>query len=219
MRYSRHIENRNLRMPRTSIFQDNPIILNERCTPCENYLERIHETIQGMLAHHSHLKVFRFDMRLPPEYQANYDSRKRPLISRFFSSLSSKINSAIQRRQRCGSRVHPTQLGYIWAREFSTNGRPHFHCVIIINKQTFWNLGAYDPLSDCLYGLICQAWASALGYQPFEVAPMVHIPENAGYDLRRDEPYEGLFYRLSYLAKVETKVYGSGKNFGTSSIK
>ncbi|MBF4264325.1 inovirus Gp2 family protein [Vibrio anguillarum] len=70
--------------------------------------------------------------------------------------------------------------------------------------------------------MIKEAWASALGINYFEVRSSVHFPSNSTYYIHKgkdshQEEYRQCFYRLSYLAKVNTKVYSNGlKNISTS---
>lgn len=68
-----------------------------------------------------------------------------------------------------------------------------------------------------------KAWASALGLIDVNHAKrLVHFPANSSYFIDRnselfEKQYEDLFYRTSYLAKVETKEYGDKqRNFGYS---
>ncbi|WP_369685717.1 YagK/YfjJ domain-containing protein [Photobacterium toruni] len=67
------------------------------------------------------------------------------------------------------------------------------------------------------------AWASALGVEYFLISRYVHFPQDTPtYCVNINSStsisdYNRVFYRLSYLAKLETKVFGTKeKSFGYS---
>lgn len=191
------------------IWQQGPFIYN--------YLQRIDETIQGALQEHASIMAVRVDLRLP--YQFNWQSQPdvRPVFSKFIASLKAKIKARQAQTLREGKRFHPTNLHFAWTREFGQSGKPHYHCVLFFNKQTFRGLGKFNPHSGSLYSMISSAWASALGIEPHLADGLASIPRNAIYRITRGERYDDLFYRVSYFAKLATKLFGSGShNFGTS---
>jgi hypothetical protein len=70
---------------------------------------------------------------------------------------------------------------------------------------------------------IIKAWASALHINAVYAYPLVHFPQNCGYkigvfhEILDINSFEKMFYRLSYLAKARSKVFGNHvRNFGTS---
>lgn len=191
------------------IWQQGPFIYN--------YLQRIDETIQGALQDHSSIMAVRVELRLPFQFNWVAQPDLRPVFSKFTSSLKAKIKAREARTLRDGKRFHPTKLHFIWTREFGKNGKPHYHCALFFNKQTFRGLGEFSPYSGSLYGMISSAWASALEIDEYLPDGAVSIPENAIYRIRRGEQYDDLFRRLSYFAKLASKLFGSGShNFGTS---
>jgi hypothetical protein len=182
-----------------------------------NYLQRIDETIQGALQEHASLMAVRVDLRLPLQFDWRRQPDWRPVFSRFTASLKAKIGAKQAKAIRDGKRFHPTKVHFIWTREFGQNGHPHYHCVLFFNKQTFRGLGEFNPYSGSLYGMISSAWASALGMDEHLADGLVSIPRNPIYRIRRGERYDDLFRRLSYFAKLASKLFGSGShNFGTS---
>ncbi|MDS1311214.1 inovirus Gp2 family protein [Marinobacter xiaoshiensis] len=182
-----------------------------------NYLQRIDETIQGALQEHPSVMAVRVDLRLPFQFDWRCQPDWRPVFSRFTASLKSKIKARQAKKIRDGIRFHPTEVHFIWTREFGQNGHPHYHCVLFFNKQTFRGLGEFNPYSGSLYGMISSAWASALGMDAHVADGLVSIPRNPIYRIRNGERYDDLFRRISYFAKLASKLFGSGShNFGTS---
>jgi hypothetical protein len=182
-----------------------------------NYLQRIDETIQGALQEHANLMAVRVDLRLPLQFDWRRQPDWRPVFSRFTASLKAKVGAKQAKAIRDGKRFHPTKVHFIWTREFGQNGHPHYHCVLFFNKQTFRGLGEFNPYSGSLYGMISSAWASALGMDEHLADGLVSIPRNPIYRITRGERYDDLFRRLSYFAKLASKLFGSGShNFGTS---
>lgn len=182
-----------------------------------NYLQRIDETIQGALQDHASIMAVRVDLRLPFQFDGKRQPNWRPVFSKFIASLKAKIATRQAKAKRNGKRFHPTTVHYVWTREFGQNGNPHYHCVLLFNKQTFRGLGDFNPHSGSLYSMISSAWASALGLDRLAADGFVSIPDNPIYQVRREERYDDLFYRLSYFAKLFSKQFGlATHNFGTS---
>lgn len=188
-----------------------------------NYLKRIDETIQAALNEHSTIMAVRVELRLPTQFDWMRQSG-RPIFSRFIDSLKAKIKARKDRTERGGSRFHSTTVHYVWVREFGEEGKPHYHCVLLLNKQTFKGLGEYNPQSNSLYSMIDNAWHSALGLEQGVADGLVSIPGRRDssspiYWIRKGEDYSELFYRVSYFAKLPTKRFGlNSHNFGTSRI-
>ena len=95
----------------------------------------------------------------------------------------------------------------IRVREIGQKGRPHYHFVLLLNRDAYHTVGRFQSVRENLYSRIQAAWASALKI-PFEEADgLVHIPANATFHLSQDDPEEmdRYFHRVSYLGKAETK--------------
>ncbi|EBA01755.1 inovirus Gp2 family protein [Marinobacter sp. ELB17] len=191
------------------IWQQGPFI--------HNYLQRIDETIQGAVREHASIMAVRVDLRLPLRFDWTRQPDWRPVFSRFIASLKAKIEARQSKTIRDGKRFHSTKLHFVWTRVFGQSGKPHYHCALFFNKQTFRGLGEFKPYSGSLYDMISSAWAGALGMDQHEVDGLVSIPKNPIYRIRRGERYDDLFRRLSYFAKLASKLFGSGNhNFGSS---
>lgn len=194
-------------------------------TLCTEYLESIEALLHRALAEHPRTLVARFDLHLPyivdcPDYPSETDTN---VITRFFSSLESKLKWDFDKKIKAGRSAHPCIIRYIWAREINESLGHHYHVALLLNKDRYFGLGDYSTVGQNLAGKIFEAWASALKRTSFEVKNLVHFPvDSPCYRLNRNsQDYTFLcnevFRRLSYLAKLETKQYGDKtKNFSCS---
>lgn len=196
----------------------------------ESYLQRIYDVLCNATTEHSRLFAFRVDLRLPqvPDYgclerdvPSNYCHVDSRAISRFISSLQAQQDADSKRRRRLGRRVHACVVRYVWCRERDTSEQPHYHLVVLVNYDTYRRLGDYSSLQS-LAGKVVKAWASALDCEADDARRLVHFPDSCEYRLNRtsasfEYDFRGIFYRASYLAKLDTKEYGTGsRSFGCS---
>ncbi|MDC9499711.1 MULTISPECIES: inovirus Gp2 family protein [unclassified Pseudoalteromonas] len=185
------------------------------------YLDAIEKVMLAACTEHKRTFAVRIDLRLPTHSNTiNLNSNK--VCTRFIASLESQIKADTKRKARAGKTPHPCNIRYIWAREQNTAHHQHYHCVLFFNKDRFHCTGKINAESDNLFTRIVKAWASALSIPVGETMELVHLPQNAHYYLDAKSSnfthdYHALYYRLSYLAKLNTKQYGSGQRcFGYS---
>lgn len=112
--------------------------------------------------------------------------------------------------------MHDSQVRYVWAREVGQQERPHYHLLILLNRDAFFTVGRLGSTNDNLIGRVQEAWASALGIPLWQAESLVHLPQNPEYRIdrppRRSDQLPDLFYRASsYLCKAATKSYGEGR--------
>ncbi|MDT9877383.1 inovirus Gp2 family protein [Enterobacter cloacae] len=194
------------------------------------YLRRIRETLDKALNQHPRTLLLRFDLRLPTKDNLVY--RDDPgLIKRFMGSLQAQIVADLRSKSRAGKRVHPTNVRYIWCREFDRQQlQPHYHVALMLNKDAYAYPGCYKPTNGeyihCLAVMIMEAWGRVLNlhaggdYRPFY--PLVEFPENGYYHLETHHPdfnrqYGEAIARVDYLAKEYSKNNDDGlRNFGCS---
>lgn len=191
------------------------------------YKERILEVINKAVKEHSRTLVIRVDLHDPVILDsgdtisciANTDSGS---ISRFTNSLKAKLAADEKRKRKEDKRAHPNTLRYAWVREFTQNGKRHFHMFLILNKDAYYHLGDFNLDEDTLRTMITSAWCSALNLNPEEGQHLVQYPANGKYTLNRDnilnEIYPGdLLNRIDYLTKVKSKIFDDGnRSFGCS---
>ncbi|BBK16130.1 inovirus Gp2 family protein [Salmonella enterica] len=193
----------------------------------KSYKERIIEVINKAVKEHGRTLAIRVDLHDPVILDngdnisciANTDSGA---ISRFTNSLKAKLAADEQRKRKEGKRVHRNTLRYAWVREFTQNGKRHFHVFLFLNKDAYYHLGDFNLDEDTLRTMITSAWCSALNLTPEEGQHLVQYPANGKYTLNRDDIlndiYPGdLLNRIDYLTKVKSKIFDDGnRSFGCS---
>lgn len=204
----RHPGNSNLHLYYENTFQGLPVMTSHSPFITE-YLERFHETTQLALSAHRRVFAVRFDLRFPDD-KLPFES-DNTVISRFVDSLTIRIQSARERSKRLNGSAHQTQVRWCWVREIGREGRPHYHFVLLLNKDAYHTVGRFHSAQENLYRRIQSAWASALRIPLDDADGLVHVPVNAEFRLSQDDPVEmdRYFHRVSYLCKAATKVYGN----------
>lgn len=183
------------------------------------YLERLYITMNRALNQYREVFAFRFDLRLPANHFPNNSAYENENIDRFIESFKAKIKHNRQMAKRENPYAHSSVVRYVWAKEVGQQGRPHYHLAILLNKDAFCAVGAYQPGRDNMFNRLLEAWASALGLPVGAVYGLVEIPDNAYYFLRRGDraSIAEFFSRASYLCKANTKAFGNGGHgFGSS---
>lgn len=193
----------------------------------KSYKERIIEVINKAVKEHGRTLAIRVDLHDPIILDsggtisciANTDSRS---ISKFTNSLKAKLEANEQRKRKEGKRVHPNTLRYAWVREFTQNGKRHFHVFLFLNKDAYYHLEDFNLEEDTLRTMITSAWCSALNLTPEEGSHLVQYPTHGKYTLNRVDTLNGnypgdLLNRIDYLTKVKSKIFDDGtRSFGCS---
>lgn len=158
-----------------------------------------------------------------PDLPLCFQNDDEKAITRALESLKSQLREEHRRSDRAGE---PTPLGYIWARERVTGERPHYHLVLLFNKDVYGYLGDYTkPDADNMGTRIQKAWCSAIGLEYPDYAYLPHFPKNHSAWFTRDDTltlnddYYDFLLRVAYLAKDYSKDFDDGyRNFGTSQL-
>lgn len=185
-----------------------------------DWLESIERVIRNALKEHPRTLVIRVDLHIPDDTSASVD---HAVISRFIESLKAKIRANAYKTLKAGKRVHPCTLRYAWVREFGPkNGNKHYHVLLLLNKDAYFQLGPYSRYGGALALRIRQAWMSALGTSDERHHFLAQFPNHPCYyldanTLALDGAYQKLMERVSYMVKERTKQYGDReRNFGCS---
>lgn len=216
----RHPENTNLSLYCAPTFAGRPLLVSSAPFVSE-YLNRLDTTIKRSLDQYSRVFAFRVDLRLPANIQLPACAYTNQLIERFIESFKAKIRHNRRMALLNNPKAHASQVRYVWARELGIHGLPHYHLVILLNRDAFAVLGNFKSNSDNIFHRLESAWASALNLSVAAIGGVVHIPDNPVYYLDRgqSEGQNELFKRASYLCKAATKAYGDGQHgFGCSRI-
>lgn len=216
----RHPSNTNLHLFTGSAFEGLPIQADKGPFVRE-YLHSLRATMANALGDHPRVFAFRVDLRLPAGMDLPDYAYTNTVIKSFIESFKAKLKHAQHAAAKNNIRVHNCKVRYVWAREFGSHGRPHYHLLFLLNQDAFYTLGKRDSVRDNMCSRLDEAWASALGLRLEAVSGLIHVPDNAVYRVRRNDAHSQalLFNRASYLCKTATKVYGDGQHaFGASRL-
>lgn len=210
--------NRNINLEESGVYKGVEVY-SKRGPLISEYMDVMMRVLDNSLNEYHRILAVRFDLRLP-KYFKYFDAS---IMSKFFASLKSKIAYDLHRKEMRGTRVHKCNLRYFWVKEQSTADLPHFHVVVFLNYNTYMGLGNYESDSNNnIASRIKSAWASALSISAKAAGPLVHFPEKCQYKLfsssaNFEETKNKLIFRMSYLAKLESKSFGSRqRNVGYS---
>lgn len=190
------------------------------------YRKHIEQVINNAINEFPRTMALRVDVHYPPILDRGdtvccFPNLEPGVISRFRNSLNAILEANEKARAVDGKRIYPNRVRHVWVREFSEEGKCHFHLGLFFNKDAYYHLGDYKIESN-LRMMIVRAWYSALGLELEDYLGLVHYPENCRYildsnDFNFEAQYNSLLNRLDYLAKLDTKVFGDGdRSFGCS---
>lgn len=217
----RYSANPNLHLYRGETFEGLPL-MNEKGPFFYEYLVRLKQTIEAALAQYPRVLAFRIDLRFPQGIDLPPEAFTNAVISRFFESLKAKIKHDRSLARERNPYAHDTRVRYFWTREVGAEGRPHYHVLILLNRDAYYTPGKVGSERPNMISRLQEAWASALGLEVRRVSGLVHVPANPTYRIDRNpqneaSSVEALFYRASYLSKAATKLYGANHHgFGSS---
>lgn len=193
-------------------------------------LRRSLAVIFNYLENYNRIFALRVDLRFAqshvpdePDMPTCFQKDDEKAITRALESLKSQLREEHKRSGRSGE---PTPLGYIWARERVTGEHPHYHLVLLFDREVYAFLGDYTELdADNMGTRIQKAWCSAIGLDYHDYASRAHFPKNHSTWFTRhdaltliDDYYEFLV-RMAYLTKDYSKDFYDGyRNFGTSQL-
>ena len=218
----RHPDNTNLHLHYNDTFEGQPVMCDKGPFVME-YLSRLKRTIDQALAQYPRVLAFRVDLRLPQDIDLPGHAYTNQVTSRFIESFKSKIEHNREKARERNHYAHDCKVRYVWAREVGRGGLPHYHLLILLNRDAYYTVGRLRSEIANNISRMEEAWASALGLSMDQVRGLVHIPENPDYRIDRyvrpgavDE-LPALFRRASYLCKKATKSYGDRqRSFDTS---
>lgn len=218
----RHPDNNNLSLYYDDTYDGLPVMI-ETGPFIREYLSDLKRTIDLALAEYPRVFAFRVDLRLPRGIELPDYAYTNEVISEFFESFTRKIRYDQERvRQRDGY-ARGCKVRYAWSREVPRGGRPHYHVLILLNRDAYYTVGKLRSTRANMINRMEESWASALGLSLGQMSGLVNIPKNAEYRVDRyvhrgeEDELPELFHRASYLCKVATKSYGDRqRGFDTS---
>ncbi|BBT42276.1 MULTISPECIES: inovirus Gp2 family protein [Pseudomonas] len=222
LRLLRHPDNSNLHLHRDDTFEGLPVMV-EKGPFIRQYLARLKRTIGLTLEQYPRVLAFRLDLRLPRGIELPDYVYTNEVISDFFESFKAKIEHHRGQVRERNQYSHDCKVRYVWAREVGWGQRPHYHLLILLNRDAYYTVGRMQSQVRNMVSRLQEAWASALGLSADQVEGLLEIPDNATYRIDRYvcpgdvDQLPALFHRASYLCKAATKSYGDRqRGFDTS---
>ncbi|MGL6251831.1 MAG: inovirus Gp2 family protein [Billgrantia desiderata] len=215
---TRHPTNPNLILIHSTSF--NGLDVQPESLPMvSEYLQALQDTLERATSEYPRVLAFRVDPVIPTAISDSMTPQDHQrLIRRFIASLKAII-SHDREQKRLHGWVPGTRVRHVWCREVGTNGKPHYHFFLILNRDAYYLPGRVGSPNENLFSRVSRAWYSALGVEWNPQEPWIHVPQNPVYWINRGdaESFQKAFYRASYLCKADTKQYGLGlRAFGTS---
>ena len=181
-----------------------------------SYFEILDGVLRYAMKDYRRLFVVRLDLRFPQRL-ASDQIPGNEVMARFIKSLRSKIKHQRERARKKGVRAHSTDVRFVWVREFGeTNNRPHYHVMLVVNRDAYRSLGKYDSDHDNLARCIKGAWAAALNVDVATYAGLVNFSRNGQYEIINGNGYQGVLTAMLYLCKGYSKVRDGARNIGYS---
>lgn len=145
-------------------------------------LRRSLAVISDYLENYNRVFALRADLRFAqshvPESQICRHAFRKMMkaITRAIESLKSQLREEHKRSGRAGESA---PLAYIWARERVTGEHPHYHLILLFDKEVYAYLGNYtESDADNMGTRIQKARCSAIGLDYPEYAYLPHFPKN-----------------------------------------
>lgn len=217
----RYSNNHNLSLTREYCVGDTTFYNNSGDLSVD-YLDRLKSLLFYTLDIYSTVYSFRVDLRYPINDRAA-ESRNNSILDVFFRKLSEYTESNLKERKKRSNdnRVNWTDIHYAWARECGEDGRHHYHCVLMFNGASYNSIGELDIYGNGCYGRVCRAWAYALNIPIDSTRGLVEYPSDSAIMIHNNDTSAIIkwYSRVSYLAKVYSKVYGDRtRNWGMSKL-
>ncbi|HDO1357992.1 TPA: inovirus Gp2 family protein [Aeromonas veronii] len=195
----------------------------------ENIFFRLEETLEKAFTEYRRLSLIRLDLRFAngephQDMPTCFQQTDRNVITRFIASLKSQLDEQARRKRQNGVRVYPCRIRYLWVLEQDEALLPHYHLILMLNKDAHAFLGQVQrSQSTGLIRIIQEAWCRALSLSHDDYSTLVHVPDNALIHLTREDAldrtsrHQAWLHRAGYLAKQETKCIGQARRcFGAS---
>ena len=146
-------------------------------------LNALLKMVYDMLEQHNRIFAIRTDLRFAqshvpgePDLPLCFQRDNVQAITRFSESLKSQLRADHHRSMRPGN---PTLPSYGWCRERDTGEHPHYHLVLLFNRDVYTYLGNYQERdADNMATRIQKAWCSAIGLHHDDYATLAEFPPN-----------------------------------------
>lgn len=211
--------NRNLAIYKHSTYKD--LAVNTKKTLAKEYLLRLYDVMETALEHWNRVMLFHVTLSFPDGRRCVDDpaADANGAITRFIESFKAKIDTHYKNKVK-NYEEKETKVRYAWAREREGSVNDHYHIYIFLDGDVFYGLGDFNNLNSNMASRVVDSWATSIKRDADTFRGLAHLcgvkyikKNSKGYSMQRQKAFKW----LSYLAKLETKPYGSKTNyFGNS---
>lgn len=207
--------NRNLTINDDSTYMG--LSVNTKQTLATEYLQRLYHVMGAALEHWDRVMLFHVTLSFPGGGRCVDDPANDTsgAITRFIESFKAKIDTHYKNKAN-NYQSSETKIRYAWAREREDSVNDHYHVYIFLDGDVFYGLGDFNNLSSNMASRIVDSWASSINVDANAFRGLAHFcgvkyirKKSKEYSKQRQKAFEW----LSYLAKLETKPYGSKTNY------
>lgn len=104
------------------------------------YRKNIEDVVQNAIGEFSRTMVLRVDVHYPPILDRGdtvccFPNLEPGVISRFRNSLNAILDANEKMRATEGKRIYRNRTRHIWVREFSEEGKCHFHLGLFLIRM------------------------------------------------------------------------------------
>lgn len=201
----RHPLNDKLRFFHAETYCGYSVMQHSKGPLVENWLEQSLLTLQSSAQHYRETFIFRADLHFPvgmPRLPMHDDNQ---VLTKFWRLFRYELQTA--------NTKYPTQLRYLWAREQANSDKPHYHLMILLNKDAFDSLGMFSPdeygsySRRNLYHRMMRSWLKAIGFDACD--PRFHQLINVSTNPITNEPWSCILHRDDWCAMDEAMFMAS----------
>lgn len=179
-----------------------------------SYFEIIDGVLTSAMRVYRSSFVIRLELRFPKEMPADQIPSNK-VMDRFVKSLRSKVKHQRERVSAKYGRAHPRDVRLVWVREFGPESkRPHYHLMVVVNRDAYRSLGDYKSSDDNLARCIQGAWTSALKVDYEAHRWLVSFSRRGQYHIVNGHGYQEALKAMLYLCKEYSKVRDGSRNIG-----
>ncbi|MCP1319799.1 inovirus-type Gp2 protein [Halomonas sp. 707B3] len=214
----RHPDNDKLRFYWGETYQKYDISFKPGIPQIENYLASAWRTLHHCVDQQHLTFAVRMDLHFPEAMSRSPLHDNNEVLTRFFRHLRYELDRV--------NLKYPHNLRYIWAREQAHSDKPHYHLMLLLNKNAVDSIGYTGPSDDGSYSRdnlfhrVYRAWLKAIGFSGDDLrwGQIVHVSEHPATGrywsgvLHRDDymAMNDAMYMASYLCKAYTKPFCQG---------
>ncbi|REC94970.1 YagK/YfjJ domain-containing protein [Kushneria indalinina] len=214
----RHPDNDKLRLFYEETYCGYAVMQHEKGPLIENFLERSLFTLNLARETNRTTFAFRVDLHFPDAMPRSRMHDDNVVLARFFRFFFYELRKA--------NTKYPPTPRYLWAREQASSNKPHYHLMLLFNKDAFDSIGKFAPDYDGIYSRqniyhrIMRSWLKAMGFdaddprfgQLVNVSkdPVTKVPWSNILHLDDWYAMDEAMFMASYLCKAYSKPFNQG---------